>query len=157
MRASWMRTFESMPPLKMRLLSGEMATQTTLDLCLVFIWLTNVEIWVSSFGSLNDRYQSRTVLSALPDTMKDPSVENSIAAILLVCPMRSRHSKNRDCCWLAAKQFFLNDEMLRVKSLREAATSVESDVASVALVLVFADVLFFFDGTIATLKNSEQK
>ena len=133
--------------LNMRLLSGEIARQTTPGL--ILIWWTRVVHWVSSFGSLHDRDQSRTVLSPLPDTMKDPSVENSIVTILLVCPMRSRHSKNCDYWRLAAKQFSLNDEMLLVKPLREAATIVESDVASAALVLVF-DVLFFFDGTTAT-------
>ena len=152
-RASWTKTFESSLPLSMRLLSGEMTTQLTSDSCLVLIWWTAVA-WVSTLGT-SQRDQSRMVLSILPETIKDPSVENSIVEILSVWPIRSRHWKNRDCCWqLAAKQFSLNnDETLRVKP-REAAIVVID--AATALALAF-DVLFFLDTTTLTLKNIKQK
>ena len=148
-RASWTKSFESMLPLKMRLLSGEIATQTTCDSCLVFISWTGVGVcWVSTSGT-SQRDHRRMVLSTLPETMKNPSVENSMARILLVCPMRSRHTKNWDCCWrVAAKQFSRNDETLREKPLTEAP--------AVALILVFND-FFFFDATTSTLKKFQTK
>ena len=145
-RAPWMNNFESLlPPLKMRLLSGEMATQPTRDSCLVFIWWTVMAL-VSSLWTLDERDHRWTVLSPPPETMKDPSVENSIAAILSVSPTRSRHWKNNRDCWrLAAKQFSRND-----KTLREVSREAEAIVVScAATALAFEDFFFFFDLTAA--------
>ena len=122
-----MRTNESLPPLKTRLLSDEMATQRTMESCWVLIgWA----VYRFSFT-----VHKRTVWSELPETIKDPSSEKSRAGITPVWPLRMRQLKNFDCWRPAAKQFFLNKETRREETEEEDCWS-----SSAASLVLFSEV-----------------
>jgi len=137
-----MRTFESLPPLKMRLLSEEMAKQRTKLSCLVFIWWPLMDESPPSVPWLRDH--NRTDLSAPPDTKNLPSPENSIVKMLPVWPTQSRLWNNWDCCLDLAEQLEANEEMRRL-----SGSWIElPETDSFDLTLVFAaDAFFFFCDT----------
>ena len=98
------------------------------------------------------RDHRRTVLSPPPETMKDPSVENSMARIedsFSLSDEIAALEESRLTTTGSGSETVLNNETLR--ELREAAI-VASDAAAVVLKLVF-DVLFFFDATAVILNN----
>jgi len=133
-----MRTFESLPPLKMRLLSEEMAKQRTKLSCLVFIWWPLMDESPPSVPWLRDH--NRTDLSAPPYTKNLPSAENSIVTIPSVWPTQSRLWNNWDCCWDLAEQLKANEE-----KRRPSGSWIElPETDSFDLTLAFAVKAFFF-------------
>ena len=135
-----MRTFESKPPLKIRLLSEEMAKQSTKSSCLVFIWWTLVGESTPSVPWLRDH--NRTDLSPPPDTKNLPSAENSIVRIPSVWPTQSRLWINWDCCLDLAEQLEANEETRRPNG--SWIELPETDSFELTLAFAAEAVFFFF-------------
>ena len=135
-----MRTFESSPPLKVRLLFEEMATQKTKLSCLVFIWWPLEGESTPSVPWLRDH--NRTDLSPPPDTKYLPSHENFIVKILSVWPGRPRLWNDWICCLDLAEQLEANEETRRLAEGCRRSRATDSANLAFAAEAFF---LFFLD------------